>query len=169
METHKLKESHDDLLDAGQSNNHTEGESTNTEDSEDTEFEEGIKLFIGQVPKTMDETGLFTVLEQFGPMADVTIIRDKNTLQHRGCAFVTFLKLESAEACTYELHEKVILDGGKKPVQVSKAIKGGGKWKFIKYVLSCIIITSMFIMAHAISFCRGRPQNFYWYASKQRH
>lgn len=118
MDTENVKEPLDHL-------SRSEGESTNTEESENTELEEGTKLFIGQVPKTMDETDLFTILEKFGPMADVTIIRDKVTLQHRGCAFATFLKLDSAEACKNELHDKVILHGGQKPVQVRQAIKGG--------------------------------------------
>jgi bruno len=107
--------------------NDSESSGSYEEDPSNSDREEGIKLFVGQVPKTMDETDLFPVFEKFGPMENITIIRDSNTGQHRGCAFVTFLKRESADACKNELHDKVILDGGKKPVQVKPAGKQEGK------------------------------------------
>ena len=91
------------------------------EDPDDNEDEVGFKLFVGQVPKMMDETDLFPIFEKFGPMGNIAIIRDRNTGQHRGCAFVTYLKSESADACQNELHDKLVLDGGKKPVQVKPA------------------------------------------------
>lgn len=107
--------------------NDSESSGSYEEDPSNSDPGEGIKLFVGQVPKTMEETDLFPILEKFGPMENITIIRDSNTGQHRGCAFVTFLKKESAEACQNELHDKVILDGGKKPVQVKPAGKKEGK------------------------------------------
>lgn len=91
------------------------------EDPDDNEDAVGIKLFVGQVPKMMDETDLFPIFEKFGPMENIAIIRDKNTGQHRGCAFVTYFKSESADACQNELHDKLVLDGGKRPVQVKPA------------------------------------------------
>jgi hypothetical protein len=96
------------------------GSNTNAE-------EEVIKLFVGQVPKNMEEADLFTIFEQYGPMEDVAIIRDKHTGQHRGCAFVTFLSKESAEQCERELHGTFPFEGGKRPVQVRPAGKREGE------------------------------------------
>jgi hypothetical protein len=91
------------------------------EDAEDDDDEQPNKLFIGQVPKHMEEPDLFAIFEKFGPMEDVAIIRDKHTGQHRGCAFVTFLQKESAEQCEKELHGTFAFEGGKRPVQVRPA------------------------------------------------
>lgn len=87
------------------------------------DYAEPIKLFVGQVPKTMEEADLFPIFEKFGPMDDVAIIRDKHTGQHRGCAFVTYLSKESADACEKELHNTHVFEGGKRPVQVRPAGK----------------------------------------------
>lgn len=45
---------------------------------ETLEAEEGkIKLFVGQIPKTWEEVQLRPVLEQFGPIEELTVLRDK--------------------------------------------------------------------------------------------
>ncbi|GLE04733.1 hypothetical protein PINS_up013712 [Pythium insidiosum] len=41
-----------------------------------------IKLFVGQVPRTMEEMDLRPVLEVYGPLEDIVIIRDKLTGAH---------------------------------------------------------------------------------------
>lgn len=97
-------------------------------DDELSEFDDGydeepVKLFVGQVPKSMDEADLFPIFEEYGPMEDVAIIRDKHTGQHRGCAFVTYLNRESADACERELHNTLPFEDGKRPVQVRPAGK----------------------------------------------
>lgn len=92
------------------------------EDEEDgSEYSEPIKLFVGQVPKGMEEPDLFPIFERYGPMEDVVIIRDRHTGQHRGCAFVTYMGRESAEACVKELHNQYVLEGGRRPLQVRPA------------------------------------------------
>lgn len=90
-------------------------------DEDEDDDEQPVKLFIGQVPKQMEEPDLFAIFEKYGPMEDVAIIRDKHTGQHRGCAFVTFLQKESAELCEKELHGTFVFEGGKRPVQVRPA------------------------------------------------
>mmetsp|Transcript_9143 Transcript_9143/g.17217 ORF Transcript_9143/g.17217 Transcript_9143/m.17217 type:complete len:753 (+) Transcript_9143:319-2577(+) len=90
-------------------------------DGDDDNDDQPVKLFIGQVPKQMEEPDLFAIFEKYGPMEDVAIIRDKHTGQHRGCAFVTFLQKESAEQCEKELHGTFVFEGGKRPVQVRPA------------------------------------------------
>ena len=100
-------------------NNHDAYENDANEESDSSV--EPIKLFVGQVPRTMEEPDLFPVFEKYGPMEDVAIIRDKHTGQHRGCAFVTFFSKESAEACENELHNKFTLEGAKRPLQIKPA------------------------------------------------
>ena len=60
-------------------------------------------------------------------MDDVAIIRDKHTGQHRGCAFVTYLNKESADACEIGLHNTLPFEDGKRPVQVRPAGKKEGE------------------------------------------
>ena len=98
------------------------------EDEEDaSEYSEPIKLFVGQVPKTMEEPDLFPIFERYGPMEDVVIIRDRHTGQHRGCAFVTYMGRESADACVRELHNQYVLEGGRRPLQVRPAGRKEGR------------------------------------------
>lgn len=68
-----------------------------------------VKLFVGQVPRTMEEDDLRPVLEAFGQVEDLVIIRDKLTGAHRGCAFASYFTREAAEKAISELHNKVTL------------------------------------------------------------
>ena len=43
-----------------------------------------IKLFIGQIPRTWDEAELRTVLEPFGAIQELTVLRERNTRAHKG-------------------------------------------------------------------------------------
>lgn len=40
---------------------------------------DAIKLFVGQIPKDYGEPQVRELLEQFGPITDVTIIKDRVT------------------------------------------------------------------------------------------
>ncbi|CAM9655730.1 unnamed protein product, partial [Phaeothamnion confervicola] len=81
-----------------------------------------LKLFVGQqVPKAMDETALRPILQEFGDIFDLAVIRDKQTGVHRGCAFVTFCQRASAEACIAALHGQRKLPGAQNPLQVRAA------------------------------------------------
>lgn len=99
----------------------SQGDATSSEDVGSEFSTEPIKLFVGQVPKSMAETDLFPIFLKYGPIQDVVVIRDKHTGQHRGCAFVTFLSNESAEKCESELHNQHTLNGGRRPVQIRPA------------------------------------------------
>lgn len=52
--------------------------STSTQDSD------AIKLFVGQIPKHMEEEDLRPVFEEFGEIFDLAVIRDKISGLHRG-------------------------------------------------------------------------------------
>ncbi|TDH73696.1 hypothetical protein CCR75_002611 [Bremia lactucae] len=80
-----------------------------------------VKLFVGQVPRTMEEEDLRPVLEVFGPLEDLVIIRDKITGAHRGCAFASYFTRAAAEKAVQELHNKVTLPQSINPLQVRPA------------------------------------------------
>lgn len=43
-----------------------------------------FKLFVGQIPKDMDELSLRPYFEEFGPIVEISIIRDNMTMMSKG-------------------------------------------------------------------------------------
>ncbi len=43
-----------------------------------------VKLFVGQIPKDMNEDILLPFFAEFGPVAELTVIRDKVNQSHKG-------------------------------------------------------------------------------------
>ena len=43
-----------------------------------------IKLFVGQIPRTWDESELRTILEPFGAIQELTVLRERNSGLHKG-------------------------------------------------------------------------------------
>ena len=41
-------------------------------------------MFVGQVPRTMDENELRVMFEEFGPVYQINVLRDKITGQSKG-------------------------------------------------------------------------------------
>ena len=60
--------------------------------SDDYPDDDAIKMFVGQVPRSMDEEALKEFFEEFGPVHQLNVLRDKSTGVSRGCCFVTFYK-----------------------------------------------------------------------------
>lgn len=69
----------------------------------------------------MNEEDIFPTFDSFGPLKDVSIIRDKHTQLHRGCAFVTYWSSEDAEKAQEALHGKHTFPGARRPAQVKPA------------------------------------------------
>lgn len=56
------------------------------EDERDGDFGQPTKLFVGQIPREMAEDELATYFEGFGPIRELSIIRDPVTAQSKGNA-----------------------------------------------------------------------------------
>jgi RNA recognition motif-containing protein len=46
------------------------------------------KLYVGNLPFSLDEQGVRRIFEQFGPVTDVVLIMDRDTGRPRGFGFV---------------------------------------------------------------------------------
>ena len=45
---------------------------------------DSLKMFVGQIPKTMNEAELKEMMEEYGPVYQVGIIRDKESSESKG-------------------------------------------------------------------------------------
>ena len=43
-----------------------------------------IKLFVGQIPRTWEDSELREILDPFGPIHDLSILKDRTTGAHKG-------------------------------------------------------------------------------------
>ena len=61
------------------------------------------KLYVGNLPYQTTESDLQTLFESVGPVATISIVRDRATGQARGFAFVEMSDAESAQRAISEL------------------------------------------------------------------
>ncbi|XP_037042747.1 CUGBP Elav-like family member 1 isoform X2 [Bradysia coprophila] len=80
-----------------------------------------IKMFVGQVPKSMDEDQLRKMFEEYGRVHSINVLRDKVTGVSKGCCFVTFFTRKAALLAQDALHNVKTLVGMHHPIQMKPA------------------------------------------------
>ncbi|KAI0224833.1 CUGBP Elav-like family member 2 [Lamellibrachia satsuma] len=82
---------------------------------------DAIKMFVGQVPRSMDEDDLRKMFEEFGPICQLNVLRDKVTSMSKGCCFVTFFTRKAALEAQNKLHNIKTMSGMQHPIQMKPA------------------------------------------------
>ncbi|XKL63822.1 hypothetical protein PGB90_006186 [Kerria lacca] len=80
-----------------------------------------IKMFVGQIPRTMDEEELKIMFSEYGRVHQINVLRDKHTGQSKGCCFLTYYTRKAALDAQNALHNIKILPGMHHPIQMKPA------------------------------------------------
>lgn len=78
-------------------------------------------MFVGQVPRSMDEQQLKEMFEEFGRVHQINVLRDKTSGLSKGCCFVTFYTRKAALKAQDALHNIKTLVGMHHPIQMKPA------------------------------------------------
>lgn len=63
----------------------------NTESGSGEPDADSIKMFVGQIPRQWTESDLLKLFEEYGPVYQISILKDKATQENRGRSFILFI------------------------------------------------------------------------------
>lgn len=86
-------------------------------------------VYISNLPFSLTNSDLHKLCTKYGKVVKVTIVKDKQTRQSKGVAFVLFLDRESAHHCARSLNHKELFG---RTVKASIAIDNGRAAEFIR-------------------------------------
>eukprot|EP00922_Rhytidocystis_sp_ex-Travisia-forbesii_P035799 GHVS01053105.1.p1 GENE.GHVS01053105.1~~GHVS01053105.1.p1 ORF type:complete len:551 (+),score=167.21 GHVS01053105.1:181-1833(+) len=81
-----------------------------------------VKLFVGRLPRTHTEEMIRPLFAQYGSVVEVVVIRDKQTQQHKGSAFVRMASICQADLAIRSLNNIKVVDASMGPLTVKYAI-----------------------------------------------
>ena len=84
-----------------------------------------MKLYVGNMPFSMDESQLRTMFGEFGEVDSANVITDRETGRPRGFAFVEMQDADARKAMS-ELHEREV-DGRQLKVNEARAREDRGR------------------------------------------
>lgn len=77
------------------------------------------KLYVGNLPYTIDKDALMELFAAFGDITDAVVITDKYTKRSKGFGFVEFADEAAAKKAVAEMNEKEV-EGRKLVVNVAR-------------------------------------------------
>lgn len=86
-------------------------------------------VYVSNLPFSLTNNDIHQLLESYGKIVKVTVLKDKTTRRSRGVAFVLFLKQEDAASCAKSLNNTEI---GGRTVKSSIAVDNGRSTEFIR-------------------------------------
>ncbi len=67
-----------------------------------------MKIYVGNLPFTVDDNGLKELFSSYGEIEEATVISDKFSGRSKGFGFVTFKDEESAKKAISEMNDKEV-------------------------------------------------------------
>uniref|UniRef100_A0A8C4ZSN1 Zinc finger CCHC-type and RNA-binding motif-containing protein 1 n=1 Tax=Gadus morhua TaxID=8049 RepID=A0A8C4ZSN1_GADMO len=86
-------------------------------------------VYVSNLPFSLTNNDLHKLFTKYGKVVKVTIVKDKETRQSKGVAFVLFLDKESAQNCSRALNNKELFG---RTVKASIAVDNGRTTEFIR-------------------------------------
>ncbi|KAL1498277.1 hypothetical protein ABEB36_009100 [Hypothenemus hampei] len=102
-------------------NNILESQRTTKIEEQEQPDPDTIKMFVGQIPRSMDENDLRKMFENYGRVHSINVLRDKANGASKGCCFVTFFTRKAALLAQDALHNVKTLNGMHHPIQMKPA------------------------------------------------
>ena len=81
-----------------------------------------MKVYVGNLPFSVDQEALKTLFADYGEMEEVTVISDMFSGRSKGFGFITFKDEESAKKAISEMNDKEI-EGRKLKVNEAKPME----------------------------------------------